>query len=128
MAFCLQCNKWVPQIEGKKKREFCNNTCRSNYWYAKNKKGKAADSKQAYDGPKFPSSFQGDEPLSFKKLSQQEPENSVYDDLLKELQNAEAVEDLERVGRKVENSKLPFREKKQLHDAGKEIFNKRFKI
>lgn len=38
MGFCLQCKKWVVQTEGKKQKQFCNSTCRSNYWYAQNKK------------------------------------------------------------------------------------------
>lgn len=39
MGLCLQCNKWISQPEGKRAKLFCNNTCRSNYWYSKNKKG-----------------------------------------------------------------------------------------
>ncbi len=38
MGLCLQCNKWIKQPEGKRTKLFCNNTCRSNYWYTKNKK------------------------------------------------------------------------------------------
>lgn len=37
---CKFCKKVVEQPEGKRKKEFCNNTCRSNFWYAQNKKGK----------------------------------------------------------------------------------------
>jgi hypothetical protein len=42
MGLCLQCNKWISQPDGKRAKLFCNNTCRSNYWYSKNKKGKPA--------------------------------------------------------------------------------------
>lgn len=40
MGKCLQCQKWVDQPKGKKKKDFCNDTCRSNFRYAKNKKSK----------------------------------------------------------------------------------------
>lgn len=29
---CLNCNKIVPQISGKREKKFCNNTCRSSHW------------------------------------------------------------------------------------------------
>lgn len=75
MAFCKKCNKWVAQSEGKKPKEFCNSTCRSNYWYARNKKVKT-ESK----GVDFPKDYvqvkevailkpSGEiEPLSFEKM------------------------------------------------------------
>lgn len=37
---CKFCDLEVRQQQGKRQKEFCNNTCRSNYWYGKNKKGK----------------------------------------------------------------------------------------
>ncbi len=40
MNKCLFCQKEIVQSEGKRKKEYCNNTCRSNFWYSKNKKGK----------------------------------------------------------------------------------------
>lgn len=66
MGFCEQCNKWVPQTEGKKKKRFCNETCRSNFWYAKNKKKPVVPSEpnsEQYNGPKKPANFKGDEPV-----------------------------------------------------------------
>lgn len=38
MNLCLQCGNTIEQPVGKKTKNFCNNTCRSNYWYDKNKK------------------------------------------------------------------------------------------
>lgn len=43
MALCKKCGKWLTQVEGRRKKEFCNNTCRSNYWYGKNKKTSVKD-------------------------------------------------------------------------------------
>jgi hypothetical protein len=40
MSECRFCKKEIEQPAGKRAKEFCNNTCRSNYWYDKNKKGK----------------------------------------------------------------------------------------
>ncbi len=40
MDVCVFCGEKIEQTNGKRKKEFCNNTCRSNAWYGKNKKGK----------------------------------------------------------------------------------------
>lgn len=59
---------------GKRAKEFCNNTCRSNFWYAQNKKGKVVavePSPKVYDAPKLPDNFKADEPLSFDRLRQE---------------------------------------------------------
>lgn len=37
---CKFCKKEIEQPKGKRAKEYCNNTCRSNFWYAQNKKGK----------------------------------------------------------------------------------------
>ena len=50
MGLCKFCNKWIPKSTGKRKKEFCNNTCRSNYWYDKNKKG---GKKQKQESPEL---------------------------------------------------------------------------
>lgn len=74
MAFCKFCNKWITQPEGKRKKEFCNNTCRSNFWYGKNKKGKeikVMPPQKQYDAPKLTDNQIKDEPLNFDKLRQQ---------------------------------------------------------
>lgn len=39
---CKFCKKELTQTPGKKKKEFCGETCRSNYWYGLNKKGRSA--------------------------------------------------------------------------------------
>jgi len=38
MNLCKQCGGEIKQPEGKRKKGFCNNTCRSNFWYNKNRK------------------------------------------------------------------------------------------
>jgi len=39
MNNCLQCGALVAQVKGKREKKFCGETCRSNFWYSKNKKG-----------------------------------------------------------------------------------------
>ena len=43
MKNCKFCGKSLNHIEGRRKKEFCNNTCRSKYWYNKNLKVKQKD-------------------------------------------------------------------------------------
>lgn len=45
MEQCKQCGKDLIQTVGRRKKEFCNETCRSAFWYGKNKKGKKTDIK-----------------------------------------------------------------------------------
>jgi hypothetical protein len=74
MGFCKNCEKYIKQTEGRRKKEYCNNTCRSNFWYGKNKKGQpivAAPPQKVYDAPKLPDNFTHDEPLSFDRLKQE---------------------------------------------------------
>jgi hypothetical protein len=74
MGLCKQCNKWISQPQGKRKKEFCDSTCRSNYWYGLNKKGKSSDGEkseekiqyktptaESYDGAKM-TKIMNDEP------------------------------------------------------------------
>jgi len=85
MGLCKFCNKWISQPEGRKKKEFCNSTCRSNYWYGKNKKGKPIIKEQveskipyveatpkSYDASKI-NHFLADEPGQW-----QQPTASTY--------------------------------------------------
>lgn len=37
---CKQCGAELTQTEGRRKKEFCGNTCRSNFWYKNSKKKK----------------------------------------------------------------------------------------
>ncbi len=37
---CLNCSKELVQIEGKRAKQFCNSTCRSNYWQKEKRKEK----------------------------------------------------------------------------------------
>jgi hypothetical protein len=81
MGLCKFCKKWIQQTDGRRKKEFCNNTCRSNFWYSKNKKGKSEKSEPTieyrkptpatYDGDKLPNNYTADEPLSFDRLRQE---------------------------------------------------------
>lgn len=34
---CVFCGKPAPQVEGRKSRKFCSNTCRQKHWQAQNK-------------------------------------------------------------------------------------------
>lgn len=36
---CLCCGKEVPQTPKKRVKQFCNSTCRSNYWQKEKRKG-----------------------------------------------------------------------------------------
>lgn len=37
---CLECGKPVPQTFGKRKKEYCNSTCRTKFWKKKKDAGK----------------------------------------------------------------------------------------
>ena len=68
MALCKFCNKWMDKGTGKREKEFCNNNCRSNFWYSKNKKKvDVLPPKKVYDSEKLPDDIR-DEPLQFDKL------------------------------------------------------------
>lgn len=45
MDNCLHCQSELIHVPGRKKKRFCNETCRSNHWYGKNKKGKKKEAK-----------------------------------------------------------------------------------
>jgi len=32
MIKCLECNELLTQVQGKREKQFCSSTCRSNYW------------------------------------------------------------------------------------------------
>lgn len=130
MGLCLQCNKWVTQTPGKKKKEFCNATCRSNYRYAKNKKsGIRIVASELTPGvnslQKLPPIIE-DDVLSFEKLKKQVPPQKGYEEYYKEMEGAEELHDLERVGRQMEKSSLSWREKQSLKAHGQQIANKKF--
>jgi hypothetical protein len=38
MDTCLNCKEPIEQIKGKRKKTFCDSTCRSNYWQKQNRK------------------------------------------------------------------------------------------
>lgn len=81
MGFCQHCKKWINQPEGRREKKFCNSTCRSNWWYGRNRKGKKVETPKpeikytvptaaSYDMPK-PVIPVNDQPLSFDKLRQE---------------------------------------------------------
>jgi hypothetical protein len=43
---CLNCQKELPQIQGKKARQYCNETCRSSYWHRQKRKQKKEAEKE----------------------------------------------------------------------------------
>lgn len=130
MGKCKFCDKWVTQPEGKKKKEFCNSTCRSNYWYGKNKKGKSevvvAAPQEVYDAPKLPDNFIKDEPLSFDRLRQEAVIPATTNDYFAQMDKAQDLEELEAVGRKIKASGLTWKEQVKYHDYGKRIANQKF--
>lgn len=40
MDKCLHCGSDLVHVPGRRKKTFCNETCRSGFWYGKNKKSK----------------------------------------------------------------------------------------
>lgn len=38
MLKCLNCGKGLTEIEGKREKQFCNSTCRSNHWQKEKRK------------------------------------------------------------------------------------------
>lgn len=110
MGLCLQCKKWVKQPEGKREKKFCDDTCRSNYRHAKNRK-KAV--KAAITTP------------IVREVKKEVPQKGVEEWMI-ELDQADDAIALERVGKQIERSGLPGRDKEGLRNYGQQIFNKRF--
>ena len=42
---CKECGEILSQKEGKRKREFCDSTCRSNFWQKEKRKKKSVSVK-----------------------------------------------------------------------------------
>lgn len=122
MGLCLQCNKWVPQTEGKRAKKFCNDTCRSNYRYAKNKKIKfVKPTPDSFDGSKFKANFTADEPLSFDRLRQQiqQPKKQVSPEALmrqyvEERRDCTCQEEFIAWGERLQNDERLSRRQKEL--------------
>lgn len=129
MGFCEFCKKWVSQPEGKKKKRFCSETCRSNFWYAKNKKGKTAKiepSKNESDAANMPANFTKDKPLSFDQMRQEAQNKQPTVNFYELLNNAEDLDELERIGRRIKSSGMTWKEQQKYHDFGKEVAKKKF--
>jgi hypothetical protein len=115
MGLCLQCQKWVKQTPGKKAKQFCNDTCRSNYRYAQNKKKLLivefkAPHQKAYHVPKS-SSTALDEPLHFIPAHDLK---QVYDGFVAEIPNLEFPDEFKDFFKRVKNSGLPPRKQDEL--------------
>lgn len=104
---------------GKRAKEYCNETCRSNAWYAKNKKGKKiyASPKPEYDSPKLPDNFKDDEPLKFGILEVAKDYDYFADRILKG--DCEEPEGHQKFIREVKESGLPKLKKEQLIAASR---------
>ncbi len=79
MSKCLFCEKEIEQPKGKRKKEFCNNTCRSNQWYKMNRKGTKITEK------KLIQIAQNSQDYRSKVMSDMEAE---FQEILKKKQNA----------------------------------------
>lgn len=128
---CKFCNLELQQKQGKKVKEFCNNTCRSNFWYAKNKKVKPdstidfkATAAKSYDGGKLPENFVDDEPLNFERIRQQLPEKTTHVDFYTELRNAESLEELNAIGMRIKASSLSWKDQQPFHAFGQQMAEK----
>ena len=115
MGLCLQCKTWVNQTKGKRAKKFCNDTCRSNYRHAQNKK-KAANAAPIADEKAFPVNKAKKEPQPQKSVMEWEAE----------LEGAEDVADLERIGRQIERSSLWWKDKQYLKSRGMAIYQQKF--
>ncbi len=124
MAFCLHCNKWMTDGTGKRKKQFCNNTCRSNYWYAKNKKGAKV---QVKDLTKPTNLIKPQEtPKSNYSFNTVAPELNEFEVFEQALHEAQSSEDLQRVGHRIEKSGLPWQHRQRLQNIGKSIYKDKF--
>ena len=81
---------------------------------------------RSFNGPKFPSTFNEDDPLSFDKLMQgMAPEGSLGS-FAYALQSAQTLQELESVGFQIKKSTLSGVEKLKLHNLGQSIANDKF--
>lgn len=110
MGLCLQCKKWVTQPEGKRTKKFCDDTCRSNYRHAKNRK-KAANVSQ-------PTKV-------VRKEKEVLPEKGV-EEWAAELDRADDVMALEKIGKQIERSSLCGRDKNWLKNYGQQVYKNKF--
>lgn len=74
MTECLNCGKIIQQTPGKRKRQFCNSTCRSNYWQKASRVKIVAPPEDKYDSPEISKNTIQDEHPQW-----QEPKSSITD-------------------------------------------------
>lgn len=115
MDNCLACGAELIQIEKKRKKRYCNVTCRHRHWYALNWKGKVRDKVK--------------EPEIIKEeVPKADPAPDIANAFIVQLNNCQSYEELEKVGREIETSSLSYLKKQELHRIGKSIFNQKFNL
>lgn len=98
------------QPEGKREKKFCDDTCRSNYRHAKNRKREA---KAAQVTP-------------IVKEVRKEVVQKGIDEWTVEIDQADDVMALERIARQIERSGLSGRDKQWLHNYGQQVYQNKF--
>jgi hypothetical protein len=109
MGLCLQCKNWVKQPEKKREKKFCNDTCRSNYRHAKNRK-KQAKTSQA---------------TPIIKEAKEVVQKGI-DEWVAEIDQVDDVTALERIGKQIERCSLSGRDKQWLHNYGQQVYQNKF--
>jgi hypothetical protein len=81
----------------------------------------------SYDGSRLPKGYVADEPLSFDRLKAQiQPQTKNEDYYAAQLHQAQDLEQLEAVGRKIKASGLLWKEKQNLQILGQQIAKAKF--
>lgn len=96
---CLECEKGLSQIEGKREKQFCNSTCRSNYW--QKSKRRIANNNKPENKKRILKKRNTVSDHSEHDISQPIPENSQY--FTSEVNNSLILAEIE----KVKNAKIP---------------------
>lgn len=108
---CLNCNKILDQMEGKKTKVFCNSTCRSNYWQRSSgleKQGKTAEEIVSYLSKNFASKRPDKKEIklpNFHKVVAETPQDVV--DRVKEVMNGQDQEDILKQIAAIKAEKIP---------------------
>lgn len=63
---CLECKKYLVQTPGKRARQFCNSTCRSNFWQKQERKKKPKQQPSARKKTEPPKQDKSELPPEFK--------------------------------------------------------------
>jgi hypothetical protein len=123
MGLCKECNKCISQPEGKRKKEFCNNTCRSNFWYGKNKKGKAKINMQDLTKPTNEIKPFEQPKTNYAVIvepTDAQPIIGSFDGFKQKILATRTIPELETVMKEIKASLLSGREKMALEGIAKE--------